>query len=95
MVLRIAGHLHHVAGGPGVTAAGEVVLIDEGFIAPTLHHPYMEEVISETKEHHVDRHVEVSGAGLSALRRARTRGGGLLGHGASCILDDSDVPTQR
>jgi hypothetical protein len=59
MVEGIARHLDDPSRAGGVAASGEVILVDEGLGPPSLHHPYMEEVISETKEHHIDGHMEV------------------------------------
>jgi hypothetical protein len=71
MVLGVAGHLDHPALGwgrqvPGLGSARaplQVIVVDEGGLTASLHHPYMEEVISEAEETNVDRHVEIGGSG--------------------------------
>ncbi|NCV09239.1 MAG: hypothetical protein EBV66_02305, partial [Actinobacteria bacterium] len=59
MVEGIARHLGDPSRAGGVAAAVDMVLVDKGLGSPSLHHPYMEEVISETKEHHIDGNVEI------------------------------------
>lgn len=60
MVEGIARHLGDPSRAGGVAAAAvDMVLVDKGLGSPSLHHPYMEEVISETKEHHIDGNVEI------------------------------------
>jgi hypothetical protein len=59
MVKGIARHLGDPSGAGGVAAAVDMVLVDEGLGPLSLHHPYMEEVISETKQHHIDGHMEI------------------------------------
>jgi hypothetical protein len=85
MVLGVAGHLDHPALGWGrqvpclgsARASLQVILVDQGGLAASLHHANMEEVISEAEEANVDRNVEVgwSGAGLGVFR-----GDGALTH---------------
>jgi len=59
MVEGIARHLGDPSRAGGVAAAVDMVLVDKGLGSPSLHHPYVEEVISETKEHHIDGNVEI------------------------------------
>ena len=59
MVEGIARHLGDPSRAGGVAAAVDMVLVDKGLGSPSLHHPYMEEVISETKDHHIDGNVEI------------------------------------
>ena len=78
MVLGVAGHLDHAALGWGrlvpclgsARAPLQVIVVDQGGLGASLHHPYMEEVISETEEANVDRYVEIggSGAGFGVFR---------------------------
>jgi hypothetical protein len=71
MVLGVAGHLDHPALGWGrqvpclgsARAPLQVIVVDQGGLAASLHHPYMEEIISEAEETNVDRHVEIGGSG--------------------------------
>ena len=78
MVLGVAGHLNHATLGWGrlvlclsrARASLQVIVVDQRGLARSLHHPYMEEVISEAEEANVDRYVEIggSGAGFGVFR---------------------------
>ena len=63
VMLGVALHGKHPAGHHGVVSTLQMVLIDTGIGTPTLHHPYMGEVISQTQQHHIHRHVKVGWPG--------------------------------
>jgi hypothetical protein len=78
VVVWVAGHLGHPTRCGGVVSADQVVLVEQRCSATSLHHPYMEEVISETKERDVNRDMEIGGPVLATFV---PQGVGLVGSG--------------